>query len=76
MYIIVLDDSKGPGTHWIAMISDFEVEAIYFDLFGLPPPDEVINIHNYWYYSDSQHQYPGSSLCGYYCSHILKKMKD
>ena len=75
MYIIFLDDSKGPGAHWVAIISDFEDEAIYFDLFELPPPEELINIHNYWYYIDSQHQCPGSLFCRYYCLHFLKKIK-
>ena len=58
------------------MISDFEDEAIYFDSNGLPPPDEVINIHNYRYYTDSQHQYPESLFFGYYCLHSLKNIKD
>ena len=42
MYIINLDDSTGPGTHWGAVISDMSDRAIYFDSFGLSPPQEIV----------------------------------
>ena len=64
MYIINLDDSKGPGTHWVAMISNSEDKAIYFGSFGVPPPEEVINVHDHWYYNYCQYQNPRSVMCG------------
>lgn len=40
--IINLDDSHGPGTHWVAYKKSGN-SVIYFDSFGnLPPPKELI----------------------------------
>lgn len=35
--VLNLDDSSGPGTHWTAWYKN-----IYFDSFGLPPPEEFL----------------------------------
>ena len=74
MYIINLDDSIGPGTQWVALISDINDIALYFDSFGLPPPQEIINLHHKWYYNNSQFQDKRSVLCGYYCLYFLNEM--
>ena len=74
MYIINLDDSTGPGTHWVALISDISDKAIYFDSFGLPLPQEILDVHDEWCYNDSQFQDERSVLCGYCCLYFLKEM--
>ena len=42
-FIIDLDDTNGPGTHWVAVkiTTDF---VNYFDSFGMQPPQELINL--------------------------------
>lgn len=43
-YIINLQDSsEGSGTHWVALWCNTPKTAVYFDSFGMPPPDEVKN---------------------------------
>ena len=74
MYIINLDDSTGPGTHWVALISDISDKAIYFDSFGLPPTQEIVDVHEEWFHNDSQFQDKRAVLCGYYCLYFLKAM--
>ena len=36
-YIINLDDSKGPGTHWTSLYYN-PLQSIYFDSFGFMAP--------------------------------------
>ena len=42
-FIINLDDTEGPGTHWVAVkvTADF---VNYFDSFGMQPPQELVNL--------------------------------
>ena len=42
-YIINLDDSTGPGTHWVAMFVKPKLIG-YFDSYGLYCPAEVIHL--------------------------------
>ena len=41
--IINLDDTEGPGTHWVAVkiTSDF---FNFFDSFGMQPPQKLVNL--------------------------------
>ena len=43
-FIINLDDTEGPGTHWVAVkiTADF---VNYFDSFGMQPPQELVNLY-------------------------------
>ena len=40
--IVNLDDTSGPGTHWVCYYSN-EKESFYFDSYGLDPPDEIVD---------------------------------
>lgn len=41
--IVNLDDSKGPGTHWVAYVKRYQ-QCEYFDSYGdLRPPQEFLN---------------------------------
>lgn len=57
--IINLDDSTGPGTHWVAYYKN-KNDVYYFDSFGnLPPPLEFIkylgnNVKIYYNYKKYQ----------------------
>ena len=75
-FIINLDDTEGPGTHWVAVkiTEDF---VNYFDSFGMQPPQELINLcHTFnklYKYESNQFQDLSSVLCGYYCLYFSKE---
>lgn len=70
--VINMDDSTGPGTHYIAYYNSPESEFVYYyDSYAVYPPK---NIEKYLLtsgktiaYNNSQHQDIGSVICGYYC---------
>ena len=73
--IVNLDDSRQPGTHWVAYRLGNDIN--YFDSFGnLKPPIEVIN---YFYphsvkYNYESYQKFGSYNCGHLCLKFLYDM--
>ena len=73
-FITNLDDTEGPGTHWVA-VKIFNVN--YFDSFGLQPPQELVNLcytfDKLYKYESNQFQDLSSVLCGYYCLYFLKE---
>ena len=75
-FIINLDDTEGPGTHWVALkiIAD---HVNYFDSFGLQPPQEFLNLcytfDKLHKYESNQFQDLSTTLCGYYCLYFLKE---
>ena len=69
--IVNLDDSKGPGTHWISYFNNY-----YFDPFGLLPPKELIRYIPSLKYSTIQYQDKLSLLCGYFCLFFIKMLQD
>lgn len=76
--ILNLDDKKGNGTHWTAIIKNENgTEIYYFDSFGLPPPQEIVNMYkkkkNKIKYSSNEIQLPSSIMCGYYCVMFIKE---
>ena len=68
-FILNLDDNNGKGTHWCCIIS-----GLYFDSFGLSPPNEVIN--RVKRYNNIQYQEKTSVLCGYFCLFFIKKIQE
>lgn len=66
-YVLNLDDSDGPGTHWTGFLKKGGV-VIYFDSFGMPPPDMVVKKLSpckiYW--GDKMLQHLETSSCGYW----------
>ena len=72
MYIINLDSKFGPGTHWVSVIIKPN-KILYFDSFGLIPPNELINLRPEYYYNFLQYQPIKSFLCGYYCLYFLNE---
>lgn len=65
--ILNLDDSNGPGTHWVAYYK-YNNNAYYFDSFGnLPPPLELIKYlgnNTSIYYNYKKYQSFDSVICG------------
>lgn len=79
-YIINMADSdEGVGTHWIAIFLANPRIAIYFDSFGIVPPNSVIDFarrfgaHNI-IMSDKQIQNINSGYCGQYSLLFLYEM--
>ena len=75
-FIINLDNTEGPGTHWVAVkITAGFVN--YLDSFGLQPPQELVNLcytfNKLSKYESNQFQDLSSVLCGYYCLCFLKE---
>lgn len=74
--IVNLDSSTGPGTHWVCYVVDKKLPFnLYFDSFGLPPPEELVDYLSgkKLTYNSSQIQNIESSACGYYCVDIIKR---
>lgn len=75
--VINLQDSRGPGTHWVALYSGPEAD-FYFDSFGLPPPQEIVEAGRgrRLFYSSGRIQSDDSKMCGYYAVIFLQQMID
>ena len=78
-YIINIGNLNTGGTHWVCFIID-ESYIVYFDSFGVRPPDDVKRfIYRFNFkshvngiiYSTQQIQGLKSNLCGYYCIYCL-----
>lgn len=72
--IVNLDDTNGPGTHWVCYKKLMD-SVYYFDSFGnLPPPKELKNyfgeIPNIVFNCDRR-QREDSSVCGHLCLEFL-----
>jgi hypothetical protein len=72
--IVNLDDTNGPGTHWVCY-KKLNDTVFYFDSLGnLPPPKELIqyfgNVTNIHYNFDKI-QKESSSVCGHLCLEFL-----
>ena len=72
--IINLDDTQGPGTHWVCYRNlDSIVE--YFDPFGLIMPNEALKYFRssgkHIVYSLDEIQNRNTVLCGYWCLYYL-----
>lgn len=75
-YIVNMDDSAGPGTHWTAFYIDGR-KAAYFDSFGVEPPLEVIRALKPYKYTINRKviQNPASGYCGMYCLVFIWMMR-
>ncbi len=76
-YIINLDESYKPGSHWVAVYFPVNGPAYYFDSFGRYPPDRIINFMERnskygWTFNIKKLQGDLSQLCGYYCIVFLR----
>lgn len=74
--VINLDDSHGPGTHWVAYVKNGH-QCEYFDSYGdLRPPREFLNYMfkggaNNITYNYNNVQKDGKYNCGHLCLHFL-----
>lgn len=66
--IINLDDSDGPGTHWVCFWRNY-----YFDSFGLAPPLELSKRGEFSYPTE-QIQSRNDIICGHLCLKVLMEL--
>jgi hypothetical protein len=70
-YIINMDNSDKPGSHWVAIFIDAVKRPYYFDSFGCPEPKECeafMKRTKHPIQINTVHiQNMASNCCGYYC---------
>ena len=74
-YIINLDSSNNPGTHWTSLYFH-PLNSYYFDSFGFVPPLEVEQKIKPYIYNDADIQDFNSEACGYYALAFIKFLND
>ena len=74
--ILNLNLSAEPGSHWVCWYKNNK-EKYYFNSFGLPPPDELIDyLKRPILYSTFQLQGIMDENCGKWCLKILKQLNE
>lgn len=72
--ILNLDSSEGGGTHWVCWFKNRDT-LIYFDSYGVDPPDELISyLRKPILTSSFKIQRRGSNYCGQLCLFVLKQL--
>ena len=82
-YIVNLNDSTQPGSHWVVIhvkSTSKKCEPIeYFDSFGLNAPNEVVELSHTlglnYIYNSTQYQDLNSVLCGYWCLYFVNESR-
>ncbi len=71
VYVINLDDHDEPGSHWVAVFDDGNVE--YMDSYGQPPLDPrcIVFLGADFNYNRFRLQQQYSNACGFYCIYFL-----
>jgi hypothetical protein len=75
--VINLDNTNGKGTHWTALKKS-KNEINYFDSFGMPPPQELINLYpKIKIVSNTyQFQHMNNTNCGAYVVYFIREMSS
>jgi hypothetical protein len=67
-YIINMEDSDKGGSHWVLLMVFPNKDTIYFDPFGVPPPENVKSfIKKRIAVSNRPIQDINATTCGYWC---------
>jgi hypothetical protein len=73
-WIVNMDLSTGPGTHWVLVSFLNPDVAIYFDPFSVDPPTEILKFMRKWRPEVAMNediiQDVDSTNCGYFCVHV------
>jgi hypothetical protein len=79
-YIINMQDhNDGNGTHWVAFIIFENAKCCYFDSYGIPAPQDILDFLKIFKpiaTSKRQIQYIDSDKCGYFCLSFIKFFND
>ena len=82
-FIMNIDDSTSPGTHWAAVniasasgASGARGTTYYFDSFGLEPTEEIKRYcKEPRFYNSFEFQKPNEVICGHLCLYFLYRMR-
>ena len=85
-YIVNLNDSTQPGSHWVVIHVRSKTKPMqarepieYFDSFGLNAPNEVVELSDTlgvnYIYNSTQYQDVNSVLCGYWCLYFVNESR-
>lgn len=71
-YVVNLDKSNQPGSHWIAIyVAENGEDNEYFDSYGWRPHANALKFETFmnfsYIYQNRQLQHPVSTVCGQYC---------
>lgn len=77
-WIVNLDDSTGPGTHWV-LVSLLNPEiSVYMDPFAVDPAREILAFMKKWRPESAMNeniiQDVNSTNCGYFCAYIAEQL--
>ena len=73
-YIINIDKKENNGSHWVAIYKN-----IYFDSYGLKPPNSIEDYFKKGYYMNDKQIQPlnnNSQYCGWICMMFLHYMNN
>jgi hypothetical protein len=77
-YIVNMQNDIDPGTHWVLCFNVDKDTCIYFDPYGLPPPENVLKrmlrTDKKCIRSDVQLQNLNTSYCGYFCIYVAERL--
>lgn len=77
--VVNLDNSDGPGTHWVAYFK-INSNVYYFDSFGnLRPPQELImylGSKSIIFYNYTKYQHYDTVICGHLCIEFLYHIQN
>ena len=73
-YIINLNDSDEPGSHWTVLYCINDAYSMYFDPFGFKAPECIEDVLHRYDYNKKQIQSIDSTSCGFYCIAFIKFM--
>lgn len=78
-FVVNVDGSSQPGSHWVAIFADSDGKGIFFDSYGLPPAvshhiDRLRRNCNVYEWNIQRMQSIDSDVCGHYCIAFLYYM--
>jgi len=71
--VINLDNDMGEGTHWVGAYHMGD-KILYFDSFGMPPPEELRKYKKKIQHQTMQVQEINSVRCGWYVIYFLNEI--
>lgn len=79
-YIVNMqNEGEGGGTHWIMVYNCKPSTCVYFDSFGIDPPQEILfrmkETKKKCIMSDVEIQNIKSQMCGYYCLYVIDHLE-
>ena len=70
-YIMNYQTTRERGSHWVLVSKLYK---IYFDSYGIVPPDNVFEYLGDFTYNTMQVQPEGTSMCGQLCLYVYYKL--